>query len=137
MKNLPNKPSELILLALHDLELVEASPNYEVNMFDWHNPTYPIDEPCYVCFAGAVMAFSLNASINKSLRPGNFDDDTSEKLIALDCFRQGRIAAALDEIGYTCESLEPVMEFADYQDDPEEFKLDMKNLARDLGRNGL
>lgn len=35
--DLPEKPSELIRLALRDLETVEANPHYEVNMASWHN----------------------------------------------------------------------------------------------------
>ena len=38
---LPDKPSELILIALKDLRAAEASEKYDINMEDWHNPPVP------------------------------------------------------------------------------------------------
>ena len=54
MKKLPNKPSELLKVALTDLELVEGDSKYRVDMRNWHTPQY--DKTCEVCLAGSVMA---------------------------------------------------------------------------------
>lgn len=60
MTTLPDKLSDLLELALGDLEKVEAMPEvYEVDMSDWHLPQR--DEfggrcgRCTVCLAGAVI----------------------------------------------------------------------------------
>ena len=52
---LPDKPSELIRLALSDLEKCEGDSRYEVDMNEWHVPTQK-GHVCYVCLAGSVMA---------------------------------------------------------------------------------
>lgn len=38
MKKLPNNPSDLIMLALKDLVLIEKNKKYTVNMGAWHTP---------------------------------------------------------------------------------------------------
>ena len=54
MSELPDKPSELIRLALADLRKCEADPRYLIDMAQWHRPV--TSELCHVCLAGAVMA---------------------------------------------------------------------------------
>lgn len=52
---LPDKPSEIVEIALHDLEVCENSPAYEIDMSRWYDTT--IEEGvCRVCLAGAVLA---------------------------------------------------------------------------------
>lgn len=79
MKNvkLPDKPSELLQLALNDLEAAEASGQYNIDMSYWHSPG-PQGRPmrdfpghsgdnrdvyknslCTVCMAGSVLAMTL------------------------------------------------------------------------------
>ena len=96
---LPNKPSELILLALKDLKLAEKSEKYEIRMEDWHNPAIPeIEEihKCEVCFAGSVMAFSLEGDINRHYEPKDFPGEEG-KLDALDSFRSGQVSYGMRE----------------------------------------
>ena len=60
-------------------------------MNQWHNANAD-DEPCAVCFAGAVMTFSLNADVNVTQNPASFEDDIVAKLCALNNFREGYVA---------------------------------------------
>ena len=100
MPRLPDKPSELIRLALADLEKVERDPRYKINMGSWHNV---IESPstgrpvCAVCLAGAVMAGALEESVHRSVRPWEYDRDTEHKLYALDMFRTGNV-----DSGFRC-----------------------------------
>ena len=55
MRNLPNKPSELLIVARDDLEKCIAD-GYFVRMGQWLSM---LDGTCSVCLAGAVMAKSL------------------------------------------------------------------------------
>ncbi len=77
---LPDDWAELIRLALHDLELCEQDGRYTIDMGHYH---IPIDHECYVCFAGGIMAQTLNGYHHADLGPADFDDDTSYKLCVL------------------------------------------------------
>lgn len=92
MRNLPDLPSELILLALDDLEKSILHPDYEVSMSKWHLPE---GNKCYVCLAGSVMAHSLNAPRKAHLIPNSYDGTIQNKLSALDHFRIGDIETGL------------------------------------------
>jgi hypothetical protein len=54
--DLPDKPSDLLQLALDDLELCEKDRNYTIDMSEWHTPSQDESEKCAVCIAGAVIA---------------------------------------------------------------------------------
>ena len=56
---LPDKLTDLLELALSDLKKVADSPKYYIHMERYYNGSRT--GPCMVCFAGAVMAKSLNA----------------------------------------------------------------------------
>ena len=88
---LPNKPSSLIKLALADLKKVERSKKYIVDMGAWHKA----NGVCSVDLAGSVMAQTLNVPINMTVMPEAFDDDTENKLQALNDFRIGFIEGGL------------------------------------------
>jgi hypothetical protein len=109
MNQLPDKPSELIRLAVKDMQLCEADPRYKLDMRSWHRP---VEGACHVCMAGAVMAQTLTLSpyipINCSLNiTGTIDfqmrqlgvEEPSEqlrllnKLRAIDAFREGYLEA--------------------------------------------
>lgn len=61
---LPTKFSDLILVALKDLEAVEAQPSkYDVNMNEWVFK-WSQDEVCQVCLAGSVMVGTLDIGMN-------------------------------------------------------------------------
>lgn len=87
------KPSELIRVALEDLEKCEADPRYRVDMSLWHEPHCG---ECYVCLAGAVMAQELGVGTTRRACPTSFDEDVRERLNALDGFRRGAVLNGLE-----------------------------------------
>ena len=92
MQPLPDKPSELIRLALKDENKAHRDPKYRVYMNTWHEVyNYKGTPQCHVCFAGAVMAFTLGASWEAELEPEDFRNGNHGKLNALDAFRSGDI----------------------------------------------
>lgn len=139
MKRLPDKPSDLIRLALHDLELVEQDPRYKVDMGEWHQS---YRNKCEVCFAGAVIAKSIKANYKKRLYPAFFDDDTQQKLLALDSLRTGKIAFGLYYFYYPKNppdgwSDDGFGEVSGYRQDPKLFKEQMFELSCALEGAGL
>jgi hypothetical protein len=93
MKSLPAPPSThsaLIRLAVHDLEKVERDKRYEIDMRAWHAPGTPDNNVCYVCFAGSVMANSLNAPLNEYRSPNQFSDKWYRAFIFLNNIRMGK-----------------------------------------------
>ena len=46
MKQQPDKPSELIMLALGDLNACMNDPDYLINMKEWHLKLYALDKFC-------------------------------------------------------------------------------------------
>lgn len=131
MSSLPDKPSELIRVALADLAKVEADPRYVVDMGMWHEPLAPpFDGKCAVCLAGAVMAGTLGISAERSLRPEDFDDDTNRKLDDLDEMRLGWVPDRFDFSDHG----RPITKYAD---NPARFRADMERFASDLEEAGL
>lgn len=98
MPKLPDKPSELIRLAMHDLKKVERMPKkYIVNMSTWHSPAK--NGKCAVCFAGSVMACSMKEDPERELDPGElYDEAIQQKYYALNEFRLGQIKLGIAEI---------------------------------------
>ena len=147
MNTLPDKPSELIRLALYDLELCEQDDRYIVDMDTWHTP-YKGDNnflrnKCLVCLAGSVMVKSLDADDLKHLVPCDYNHKTEAKLLALDEFRRGYI---YDGIKLLFPESFKHMRFDDlsrcryiipYEQNRIEFKQQMHQLADDLEREGL
>ena len=95
-QRLPDKPSELLILAMEDIERVEADPRYKIDMGSWHEP----NGKCKVCAAGSVMAKTLKLPINVNSdyegchvetneQNVDFDSDTERKLAAINSFRCG------------------------------------------------
>lgn len=135
---LPNKPSELILLALGDLKKVERSKEYEVNMSQWHSP----NGTCKVCLAGSVMAKSLNIpkqSRYESNINGVFNMNTQNKLFALDDFRSGDIRFGLQIMRKKrfINLFLSHMEVVRYEVSSSQFKRDMKKMAKLFQSKGL
>lgn len=109
---LPTKMSKLIGIALTDLKKAEKqSHKYAVDMGDWYNPNaqlscktpngavVAVHKVCTVCFAGAVMAFSLPKPRSKGdLQPENFRGNR-DQLLALNSLRLGHANAAGDALG--------------------------------------
>jgi hypothetical protein len=95
IKKLPEKLSDLIDLALDDLEKVERDPRYVLKMTVWHSSLdYDMESRCAVCLAGSVIAKTLEVPPNKSVLPIDFDEHTKVRLEALDNLRCGYLREA-------------------------------------------
>lgn len=125
---LPERLSDLLELAIGDLEKCETDPGYVVAMGSWHEEITPLDKwevasiaddldviedqrarlaegrsVCAVCMAGAVMAQTCRAPREESVGPSGYDQDTERRLLALDLLRQGfvgRARARAEGIGF-------------------------------------
>lgn len=130
---LPNKLSDLILLALKDLTLCEKDPNYGINMNSWHLSScgFEAGEYCQVCLAGSIIAKSLNAPIENSYRPTHFPSTIRYKLEALDAVRLGLPNRALRHLG---REKQPMKDFVPvlYSRSPKKFKQSLRTVAKML-----
>jgi hypothetical protein len=107
----PKKPSNLILLALHDLNLAERDPKYDIDMSVWHQPAsgFPSKNTlCYVCFAGSVMAKSLKRPNTVACEVNDFEETDHSYFYALNTFRLGAIEDGFSELGITIPREMPV-----------------------------
>ena len=91
---LPNKPSDLLQMALDDTIKAYEHPDYLLNMDEWHHPS--LNRPCSVCMAGAIMAFGLGAK--NAATPSCFPEWFSH-LLAIDEFRTNNLDSAFCELG--------------------------------------
>ena len=140
MMKLPDKPSELIRLALKDLAEGLKEKQFDVDMDFWvaRDPGLP---RCTVCLAGAVMVRELGFSTLHDATPSLVGGDTEAKLDALNYLRQGNVEDALIMLDQ-CEEiwppgLETDREICPYADDPQEFFKDMRALADHLEEHKL
>ena len=90
------KPSELLELALNDLELCEKDPRYRIDMSDWHLTLTP-HGVCSVCLAGAMLAKSTDWPIDETYDLFCGEHDTQVE--AVDMLRNGSIGRALLHLG--------------------------------------
>jgi hypothetical protein len=132
---LPDKASDLIEIALEDLEKIEKDPRYRIDMNKWHEPYQgPDGRPvCLVCFAGGVMASRLG------IKPTEWACTTGPeagKLDALDCFRNGDIESAYECLERENPLPDDDVTITPYCHYPEDFKSDMRNLAAQLRAAG-
>lgn len=127
---LPDNPSKLIRLAIHDLTLCEKSSKYRIHMGTWHS--IGSGGVCRVCLAGAVMAKSLKIPIEKTIGAFELDErDTKLKIIALDDLRTGDVCC----VNWWREvpiNLPEDREIVEYSEDPKLFKEQMLQLASDF-----
>lgn len=141
---LPDKPSDLILLALHDLEQVERQKKlYVINMDVFHEAADPdwvgLDPTkCSVCFAGSVMARTLKANPKENFQPEDFGVENGNKLVALDRFRTGDVVDGFEEMGIqTPFEIKWKDDVSYYETHPKQFKADMKRMAQELAKIGF
>jgi len=132
---LPDKLSDLIEVALVDLDKCYRSPEYRIYFGDWYArrddrlPSQFTNEPasgnCVVCFAGAVIAQSLGVGASgRNIFPSRFPE-SRRKLYALDAIRAGRVTYALYALGLPdVEELNKVFPVDDRN---------YKNFRRDMG----
>jgi hypothetical protein len=146
MKTLPDKPSELIRLAIGDLCKVEKNPIYRINMNVWHSPNYK-DMICEVCLAGAVMAGSLDANPSFLTSPLDYCEPSIYcKLQALDKFRRGtflegvsyleRAGAISSDERVKLEELLGAKPHERHEENSAQFKSDMLALANFFESHG-
>lgn len=136
---LPDVPSELIRLAIRDLNAMEKTKGYVVDMEYWHGAHNEDghDGNCAVCFAGSVMANSLNVQRKVRTSPQHFPTLIERKLSALDDFRTGQVDDALETLKIDNDSDVPNRSVADYHNNKAQFKRDMRELADDLEAVGM
>ena len=132
---LPDKPSELIRVALADLRKVEAMPGtYVVDMENWHLQK---NGKCHVCLAGSVISQSMGANPAETIWDTDFDERLSDRLCALDWLRCGYVGNALDVLGLYDRFSPSKVRVTPYEADIEAFHRDMAKLADDLEAAGL
>jgi hypothetical protein len=124
----PEKLSDLIELALGDLEKVEKDERYRVDMDEWHSPN---PEACHVCFAGAVIVGTLGVAPNLWASPWQAVPDLwTDALCDLDTIRNGgRHLDQYPHLNNNCVT-------ASYDTDPERFKSQLRQLISDLREVG-
>lgn len=145
MTTLPDKPSELIRLAIADLEKCEKDDRYEIDMYAWHQPDRDTGV-CLVCLAGSVIASTLGGDRKTRLYPADYIDfshpadidfSDSNKLSALNNFRAGYWREGLSVIRADTPNVEGLPHPVPYDENPAAFKADMLRAADILAEAGL
>lgn len=130
------KLSTLLAFALKDLRKQERTKGCVVDMGTWWRPKSELHRECVACLAGSVMRWSLYKPRVHSIviYPHNYDDETAERLAALNAIRGGNIEGAAQHIGVTSAiKFRPV---AIYDSNDKAFWSDMKQLLADLRAAG-
>lgn len=145
---LPSTLSGLIEVALKDLSAVERMKSkYVVNMGTWHAYADDTYGKCSVCLAGSVMAKTLKCAPEQSLAPYDLGSPVNKKLQVINELREGNVLSAFKLLkgienidGFTFEAVtgvEAYQEIIEYEDDPQDFKNQMRKLAKNLKKVGL
>ena len=129
---LPDKPSELIRLAIKDLELCEADPRYVIAMGHWHNPGAAV---CYVCLAGSVMANTLGTDHKRFMNPALFGDRVAPQLDALYNFKSGDVKRGAEWLRVETK-LKDRRPASYHSDSPAAFKTAMLAMADEFEQEG-
>jgi hypothetical protein len=131
--NLPDKLSDLIDLALNDLQSFVAEGN-KVDMNKcWLKTEKGV---CYGCLAGAVMKQTLKMKGTAGYGLEGIPHSIQDKLIALDRIRQGMIRSAVRFMGRSVVGVSDT-EVPFYEDGPAEFITKLREIATYLRSNGL
>lgn len=103
----PTTLSDLLTMALDDVEQIEQQPGYVLDMYHWHAV---IDDQCHVCMAGAIMACRLGVPFKTlvTLDP-TVDVWWAPALRAANALRTGEVGYAF----YLFEHREPTVEERD------------------------
>lgn len=124
-------------IALFDLELCEASPQYVIDMSAWHWRHEDASETC-VCLAGAVLAQTGGVDPSESLDAENYGNQQwADRLFALDYLRLGHIYAACQLVGARLGNLPPAFSVTSYDISADEFKSDIRLLVKLLKEAGV
>ncbi len=133
---LPNKLSDLIVVALADLKACEQDDKYIINMGEWHRPMP--QGVCFVCLAGAVMAQTCKIRITDNIKPYSlrFRDDSTKKFKAINAVRVGDVRSALLLMGVDSNEVEYHV-VDDYHSNPVVFVEQMNSIVEHLQERGL
>lgn len=156
---LPNKLSALMRVALANLAKVERSPKFNIDMTDdWVSfdgfPDGKVSDlikkknsVCHVCFAGAVMAKTLDVEVEDGTYyfDGGMSSKDTNKMCALDDVRQGSVYSALISMEVKQKQVDKYIEkyrhgwepVTPYDEDRKEWRKDMWRIVRRLERVGL
>ena len=153
IKKKPTPPKKLwkaLRLGLDDLAKAEKSKRFEVYMEEW----LTTNGKCRVCFAGSVMAFSLDG-VKKCKKEGediwgvgrkaigayDFDGRWPSVFEALNSAREGNWADAWDHIsGSDFDAPGVVYDLpypAPYDEDPKQWRADMEKACAILKKAGI
>lgn len=141
---LPRAASQLLTLALTDLETCEAADGYTVDMGSWHR--WDADsEQCVVCLAGSVIAQTLKVDRKSDSDFGSpLLASVAPQLDALDDFRRGELVRGLETLALDRQHVELAatrlasgpectwLASHDYRDDASAFKAHLRTLASHL-----
>lgn len=152
-KTLPSKLSATIRVALDDLEKIERSSRFGVNMGSWFQRN---EEQCQVCFAGSVMAKTLGVSLrvlndkdnpSGEISPLEFKPAIRRKLFALNNVRAYSVALAVKQFyGEHSRSVDKFegsdfntydLTWVGYEEAPILWRQNMNKIADRLERIGL
>jgi len=88
MNKLPDKYSDLIELAIKDIQLCKKDKRYKIDMSLWHfyNPAQRV---CFVCLAGSIMAKTFRDKIEAELFDDSYGASIATKFMFLDGLRVG------------------------------------------------
>lgn len=144
---LPDLPSELLLLALKDLEACELSDKYTIDMSTWYLQrlyTDPIDDrefkqKCQVCMAGAILAQTLKIDTVGFVGPytSGFKSTLTKKLLAINCANYGDFEEMLDVLGIVKKVKFDGLVMPPYARDPVKFKSVLRQVIFILKDNNL
>jgi len=140
LSNLPSRVSDLIRLAIKDLEVCEADPLYEIDLSYWHMYDQK-NKVCLVCLAGALMAKSLGVEYKENRYPTG---EVEPQLRLIDAIREyvqypdreswDGVLGILDDdfsFRYDLDDIPSPLLFAGmfYDDDPKAFKSSLLMVA--------
>ena len=128
----PQTMWDAIRLGVRDLEATERTPGYVIDMDYAHEVLGGV---CAVCFAGSVMARTLNADPRKDHYWHSFPRAWHKTFDLLDNLRNGQIwLSDFVAFGIYHEDMDVTEER--YETNPTAFKRDMLALADRLEREG-
>ena len=134
--NPPKRMSEALRLAVSDLVEAEQSPIHVVNMEYFHTQ---LDGFCHVCFAGSVIASTLEADPTTNTDERRFGYEWRQVFMFLDAVRDGDIEEAKRRFhggGSDYYGGKNTLGITKYHEDPDQFKTDMLDLADLLESEG-
>ena len=138
--------STVLRIALEDLEATERLPGYVIDLQVYHDPdTDEHPGKCVVCLAGSVMARTLGIKPDVVSGPNRHAKPIRDRIHAIDWARLGGFAFAAIELGYSDNDVHKIYtltggdwaDLTEYEDDPVQFKADMRAHIATLVKAGF